>query len=339
MPELKRIVVIGGSAGSLPPLSELVRRLPCPLNAAVFIVLHIPAHSPSQLHGILQRLTRLQVTPGRDGEAIEAGRIYVAVADRHLLLDTGRIRLTRGPHECRARPAIDALFRSAAAAFGPRVIGVLLSGALDDGTAGLWAIKDRGGIALVQDPDTAEHPSMPKSAARHVELDGSLPASRLAAEIERLSEALPGPAPTASGVPDAMAIENLIALEGQGLQSGVMKLGKMSQYTCPDCHGVLVQIDEGSIVRFRCHTGHAFSAQTLLAEVNGAIDLGLWSTLRAVEERILLLRQMGDMAAATGDGAATAHCRAQAAEAESRLGPLRELVMNPALFDHLPTQE
>src|ERR1700712_133864 len=178
-----RIIVMGTSAGGVPALCKLVADLPATLGAAVYIVMHIAPESPSYLQEILQRHTSLPVSAATDGEPIRIGHIVVGSADRHLMIDEHRIRVTRGPKESRARPAIDVLFRSAAAAHGTRVIGVVLTGALDDGTAGLWAIKDRGGIALVQDPDDAEHSSMPASAVRHVDVDRVLPLQGMAAEI------------------------------------------------------------------------------------------------------------------------------------------------------------
>jgi two-component system, chemotaxis family, protein-glutamate methylesterase/glutaminase len=328
------VVVVGASAGGVEALSTLVAGLPANLDAAVFIVLHIPAHSPSELAGILGRVAHLPVAEAIDGESIRGGRIYVAVADRHLVTDAETVRLTRGPKECRVRPAIDTLFRSAAAAFGPRAIGVVLTGLLDDGTAGLWAIKDRGGKALVQDPETAEYNSMPKSALEHVSIDGSLPVAELPAAITRCLVELSKQAVEPS--PESLQMEVHIALEGNGLKAGVMNLGKVSPYTCPDCHGVLVQIEEGSIVRFRCHTGHAFSMKTLLVEVNDAIDKGLWDTLRAIEERVMLLRKMGEQAAAAGNQQLAAECAAQADDAEVRLKPIRELVLDPDFFGHTP---
>ena len=321
------IVVLGASAGGVQALCAVVGGLPGSLPAAVFVVLHIPAHIPSQLPGILQRSTAMTVVPAQDNADIHPGHVYVAPADRHLLVEPGRVRVTRGPRENRARPAIDALFRSAAAAFGPRVVGVVLTGALDDGTAGLWAIKDRGGVALVQDPASAEYQSMPESALQHVRVDKVLPLERLPAEITRLVCSLPEN-PVDSPSPEPMRIENIIAREGRALELGVMSLGRVSEYTCPECRGVLVQIEEGSIVRFRCHTGHAYSMRTLLAELDLAIDNGLWATLRAIEERILLLRRTAERAAEAGHEAGAVRCRAQADEALRRAEPLRKLVLD-----------
>lgn len=329
------IVAIGASAGGVEALTGLFRALPPQVDAAFFVVLHIPSHSPSQLDAILASATRMPVAPARDGEPIRGGRVYVAQPDRHLMAGDGVVRLTRGPKECRMRPSIDVMFRSVALHCGPRAVGVILSGALDDGSAGLWAVKDRGGTALVQAPDEAGFSSMPQSAMRHVAVDKVGTVQALAAEIVRLSQA--GPGAHADRAPAAgLALESLIADEGNALQHGVLQLGVPSSYTCPDCHGVLVQIREGTIVRFRCHTGHAFSIQTLLAEVNDAIDNGLWATIRAMEERLLLLRQLAGLAREHDSPPETSAWEHQAAHLESRIGSVRDLVLDPALFGPRP---
>ena len=330
-----RIVVVGASAGGVAALSTLVAGLPPDLDAAVFIVMHIAAESPSRLQEILGRKTTLPVSAAIDGEPIRPGRIVVASADRHLMIDAGQVRVTRGPRESRSRPAVDVLFRSAAAAHGTRVIGVVLTGSLDDGTAGLWSIKDRGGIALVQDPEDAEHASMPESALRHVKVDRVVPLAGMADEIvSRLREPLPDPMD--SPVPHRMQVENLIAREGNGLEAGSMNLGPPSKYTCPACHGVLIEIEEGSILRFRCHTGHAYTLRSLLADVNAAIDTGLWDTLRAVEERILLLNRMQDQASKSGSDHVAEVAAAQVKEAKRGAEALRALVLDDKMFGHLP---
>jgi two-component system, chemotaxis family, protein-glutamate methylesterase/glutaminase len=325
------IVVVGASAGGVEALQALVAGLPATFPATVFVVLHIPAHTPSQLHTILARVATLPVTPAEDGQAIVPGRVYVARTDRHLLLEADRLRVTRGPKENRVRPAVDVLFRSAAYTFGPRVIGIVLSGMLDDGTAGLWAIKDQGGIALVQSPQEAQHASMPESALQHVEIDATLSvASMPAALVELTREPVNVPEPA---VPyQALEIETRIALEGNALQGGIMQLGPVSPNTCPECHGVLVRIQEGAIVRYRCHTGHAFSLQTLLAEVNEEIDATLWGAVRAIEERILLLREMEQLARKQQDRATAQQCTELAEATGQQVQRIRELVLNHTLF-------
>ena len=331
------IVVVGASAGGVEALLGFFRALPADLDAAILVVLHISAHTPSQLDRILANATRLAVVVAVDGGLIENGRVYVASADRHLMVIPQGIRLSRGPKESRARPSIDVLFRSAATAFGSRVIGVILSGALDDGTAGLWAIKDHQGIACVQEPSQAMYASMPESAIKHVQVDFVGTVEALAQHVSKLvGTVAPVTAHTASSA--RLSMESDIAMEGNALKAGVMNLGKISSYTCPDCHGVLVQIEEGPIVRFRCHTGHAFSLKTLIAEINEAIDKGLWDTLRAVEERVMLLRQMEALALVSGATDEAAQCRQQADDSEKRLQPLRDLVLDPFFFGHTPKE-
>ena len=323
---LTPIVAIGASAGGVAALTELVSALPADLAAAVFIVLHLPPHSRSELPAILQRVTRLPVAAASDGEPIVAGRIRVAPPDRHLVLESGHVRLTRSPRECRARPAVDVLFRSAAMAHGSHVIGVVLSGVLDDGTAGLWAVKDRGGFALVQDPETAEHPSMPDSARRLVAVDAVLAPARLGTEIGRLVASMK----PAANMPadERLQIETDIALRGGARRGGVARLGPSSDYSCPECHRGLVRIQEGRIVRFRCHNGHAFSLETLLVDINASIDRGIWDAVGAVEERESLLRELADAAAQSGRDDVAGRYRAQADDTDRRVRALRDLVLD-----------
>jgi two-component system chemotaxis response regulator CheB len=328
---IRDVVVIGASAGGVEALQRLFRSLPSDLPATFLVVLHIPPYTPSALNDVLSRETFMPVISVIEDQPLEAATVYVASADHHLMMVEEGLRVTRGPKECRSRPAIDVLFRSASVVHEERVIGVILSGALDDGTAGLWAVKDRDGLALVQDPGEAGHDSMPKSAIQHVAVDFTGTVEELASEIARQVQTSIEPK-EAQPSNERHLIENGISINGKGLDTGVMGLGKISNYTCPDCHGVLVQIQEGSIVRFRCHTGHAFSVKTLIADVNAAIDKGLWDTLRAVEERIMLLRQMADLSEEDGSFADAKRYRTQANKAEDRLNPLRELVLDPDFF-------
>ncbi|HEX8594434.1 MAG TPA: chemotaxis protein CheB [Pseudomonas sp.] len=327
----RNIVVIGASAGGVEALQCLFRSLPPELPAVFLVVLHIPPYTPSALSSVLSRVTSMPVLSVIEDQALKAGRVYVASADHHLVVVDGGLRVTRGPKECRSRPAIDVLFRSASVIHEERVIGVVLSGALDDGTAGLWAIKDRNGLAMVQDPGEAGHSSMPKSAIQHVAVDFIGTVKELASEIAKQVHTQIAPK-NAHPANERHLIESGISINGNGLGTGVMGLGNISNYTCPDCHGVLVQIKEGSILRFRCHTGHAFSVKALIADVNEAIDKGLWDTLRAVEERIMLLRQMADLAEDDGNADDAERYRTQASRAEERLIPLRELVLDPEFF-------
>jgi two-component system chemotaxis response regulator CheB len=335
----RNVVVIGGSAGSIEALQVLVAGLPPDFPGTVLVALHLSPHTPSRLHEVLARTTTLPVTRARDGEVMERGHIYVAMADRHLVVEADRLRITRGPRENHSRPAVDTLFRSAAYALGPRVIGVVLSGALDDGTAGLWAIKDRGGLALVQSPEDAQHPSMPSSALRHVLVDYTVPVSDMPALISGLvrEEAeLPAESTPTDG---AIKTETRIALEGNGLQAGVMQLGAVSSNTCPECHGVLVRIRESSIVRYRCHTGHAYSLETLLAEVSEKIDQTLWAALRAIEERILLLEEMAELACSRAESSSETRLLEIAAATARRAQVIRDLVLEHTAAPDAPGDE
>lgn len=327
----RNIVAIGASAGGIAALQSLFQTLQPTASASFFVVQHLSAHYPSELDRILQSSTSMTVTFAGDQQRIMPDTVYVAPPDRHLVVEANRIRITRGPKESRSRPAIDVLFRSAALAFGPRVIGVVLTGSLDDGTAGLWQIKDRNGLAFVQDPASATHPSMPNSALEYVDADfvGSIDAlgARIAREV-----AQDLPLPTAEPPRHSLQVETEVALGGHGMHTGVMKLGKPSKYTCPECHGVLVQIEEGRIVRFRCHTGHAYSFASLLTEVNDAVDTSLWSTIRAIEERILILKQRADLADRNGQPDRATQLRAKAELAEQKCEPLRELVLDTDFF-------
>jgi two-component system chemotaxis response regulator CheB len=205
-----------------------------------------------------------------------------------MLVEWGNVRLSRGPKENRFRPAIDVLFRSAALSYRERVIGVVLTGSLDDGAAGLYAIKERGGIAVVQDPFDALHPSMPKAAMKAVAVDHCVPIVEMGALLVNLvNKAIP--VQEVNQVSEQMDIEVGIAREDNGLDMGIMKLGEFSPYTCPECHGVLMQLKEGSLLRFRCHTGHAYSLNTLLAEVTQSIEESLWDGIRTIEASEMLM--------------------------------------------------
>jgi len=288
------IIVMGASAGGLSAFNRIIKELPEQLNAAVFIVWHLSPYSNSMLPEILNRGGRLTSKHPNDGEPIEPGKIYIAPPDHHLLLESDRIRLTKGPKENRFRPAIDPLFRSAAYSYGSRVVGVVLTGALDDGTAGLWAIKDRGGIAVVQDPAEAEQPSMPASALANVRVDHCLPLSEIPPLLVTLSQQAVGE--RRSPMPKDLEIETKIALGADAADLDVKQLGEVSEFTCPDCHGTLIKLTNDKLRRFRCHTGHSFGGASLLAELTDSVEQSLWIAIRAVEERIRLLKHLAQHA-------------------------------------------
>jgi two-component system, chemotaxis family, protein-glutamate methylesterase/glutaminase len=291
----KDIIVIGASAGGIEALRVLLGGLPKGFPASIFIVMHISPQSPSVLADIFTRAGHLPAFNPRNYETIQPGCVYVAPPDQHMLVDSGgTIRLTHGPKENRFRPAVDPLFRSAARAFGTRVIGIILTGGLDDGTAGLWAVKQRGGLAIVQDPADAYAPSMPLNAKKHIAVDYCLPLTEIAPLLVRLTSE-PAEMQGAFTMPEDLEIEVNIAREQDAVEAGILKLGEPSMFTCPECHGTLLQLKNNkNILRFRCHTGHAFSVNSLFAELNENIEDTVWGAVRAIQESVMLMQHMAD---------------------------------------------
>jgi two-component system, chemotaxis family, protein-glutamate methylesterase/glutaminase len=325
----KDVVVIGASAGGMEALQKVVSRLPAGLPASVFVVWHLPPGAKSILPSVLAKAGPLPAAHPEDGDRIEQGRVYVAPNDHHMLLESGYIRIARGPKENRFRPAIDPLFRSAAYIYGPRVIGVVLTGALDDGTAGLWTIKLRGGTAIVQEPSDALIRGMPLSALDNVAVDHRLPADRIGELIGRLArEDAAAPVPLPELENEKTHHEVRIAKEREALVEDVQRFGELSPFTCPECHGVLTLLHEGRIMRFRCHTGHAFSADTLLEAGSETIEARLWDAARALDEIVLLLNRLGEEFAKSGNTAAAEKCFDKAREAHERLAPVREAALD-----------
>jgi two-component system chemotaxis response regulator CheB len=276
---------------------------------------------------VLNRFQTLLASNAVDKEAIEPGRIYVAPPDHHLLVEKNCVRVTKGPKENRFRPAVDPLFRSAAYAYNNRVIGVVLSGALDDGTSGLWTIKHRGGVAVVQDPMDAEFPSMPRNAMREVDVDYRVPVDEMGALLGRLAQERLETSEVVMGNDKQTEIEIGIAAEDNAFETGIMQLGELSPFTCPDCHGVLLTLKDGKRSRFRCHTGHAFSADSLLSTVTENVEQSLWSALRAIEESIMLLNHMGEHFANAKEIELSTLYYKKAHEAEQRAKAVRQSAM------------
>ena len=325
-----RIFVLGASAGGVEALKTFFRQLPEGFPGALLVVLHIPPQVPSLLAEILNRAGPLPVFEATDGATIEAGHVYVGMPDRHLLVDGPVMRLSRGPKENRFRPAVDALFRSAAYTQGARVVGVVLTGQLDDGTSGLWAVKDRGGIAVVQSPKSAQFPSMPMSALQHVNVDHIVDLEALPELLVQLAHQ-PVP-PESAEVRPSMRTENEIARGSDPLKAGSLQLGVASRITCPECHGVLSEVREGSIVRFRCHTGHAYSMQALLADIDDSIDSSLADVLRTLHERSLLLRAEAEHARGRNDSAADV-LEARALECDEKSQTIRGLLQSASTLE------
>lgn len=294
------IILLGASAGGVDTLTRLCRGLPRDLPAAVLMVQHIAPLTRSVLPRLLERAGPLPAAHARDGEAIRPGRIYVAPPDYHLLVNTEdrRLMLRRGPHENRTRPAIDPLFRSAAAAFGPRVVGVVLSGLLEDGTAGLIAIKACGGVSVVQSPEDAAWPDMPLNALRGDSPDHCVTLAEMPALLNRLARS---PAGSARPVPPRIAAEVRIAeQEIAAMGENIETVGQPSRLSCPQCGGVLNEIEEGKTTRFRCQIGHAYGAESLATAQSDALDEALAAAVRTHHERQLLFRRMEETARARG---------------------------------------
>jgi len=289
----RNIVVVGASAGGVTALKDFVKNLPADYSGSIFIVMHIPAYTESTLPSILTNAGPLEATHAKDGERIKPGRIYVAPHDHHMLLVDDRVIIKRGPKENRFRPSIDALFRSAAYVFGPRVIGIVLSGVLNDGTSGLWTVKQQGGVAIIQDPADAEQPQMPENVLEYVDVDYSIPAADMAPLICGM---LKEPALQKSNLSAEklrlLKTEIVIATKDNAFEMGIMEMGELTPFTCPECHGALVRLEEGKIIRFRCHTGHAYTASSLLAEVTEYVEDALWQSMRAMEEMVMLLKNI-----------------------------------------------
>lgn len=324
----RNIIVIGASAGGFEALKTLVKDLPRDFAAAIFVVWHISADSYGVLPRVLEREGTLSAAHAIDKEEIRMGRIYVAPPDHHLIIEGNRVRTTKGPKENRFRPAVDPLFRSAAYEFGSRVIGVVLSGALDDGTAGLWAIKQRGGTAVVQDPTDAIMPSMPLAALREVEVDYTVPVSEMADLLTSLTcEEILETREVSMEENKKIEMEVRIAAEESAFQMGVMNLGEISPFTCPDCHGVLLKIKDGKLIRFRCHTGHAFSADSLLATVSESIEQSMWGAMRAIEESVMLLNHMSEHFAQSDQAELSELSMQKARDAQNRAQIIRQAIM------------
>ncbi|MES2674494.1 MAG: chemotaxis protein CheB [Pseudomonadota bacterium] len=294
----KRCIVLGASAGGVEALKDVVAKLSAHFPAPVFIVLHVPPFAESSLPAVLSAAGPLKAIHPKDGEKIKNGIIYVAPPDHHLLIDKNTVAVKKGPKENRFRPSIDALFRSAAYNYGSEAIGVILSGALDDGTSGLWSIQRLGGVSIVQTPNQARFESMPNNALEYVDADYQIPSLEIGDLLSRLVLE-----PVACEInPEDRKLDELkkrmktevsIAAEGGAFQKGEMGMGEPTHYTCPECHGTLVRISEGKMLRFRCHTGHAYTNNALLEAVMENAGGMLWQVIRSLEESVMLLNEMG----------------------------------------------
>lgn len=333
------IIVIGASAGGVEALSRLVADLPGDLPATVFVTVHFPRDSHSVLPRILTRRGRLAASHPDDREPIRRGHIYVAPPDHHLLVREGVIRLVRGPTENGNRPAIDPMFRSAAITYGARVIGVVLTGTLDDGTAGLFAITRRGGVGVAQDPADALFPSMPASAIEHGVAPYVAPLAALGALLERLVHEEIDPIPEPTMRDDAGKETAYSAFDMRVIEDPEGHPGEPSPYSCPDCGGVLWAIEDERMLRFRCRVGHGWTNDGLLMQQTETLDTALWTALRALEENASLNQQMAVRAGRRGNGALAARFRANAQLAERRAGVLRDALASGRQLEPAPQSD
>jgi two-component system chemotaxis response regulator CheB len=315
------VIVVGGSAGSGAVLRRVLPALPADLPAAIFVVIHTgPAGTPYLVEH-LREACALSVAAAVDGQPIEHGHVYFAPADHHMLVFPGVIRLGRGQRENMARPAVDPLFRSAALAFAGRVIGLVLSGFLNDGAAGLFAIERRGGLAMAQHPLDAEVPSMPQAALDACRAGEAVRVADLAAALlRRVGEPAPADAPASP----ELDLEVRIAMGARLGSATLGRLAEPSALSCPHCHGVLSEMQTPGPLRYRCQTGHAFTAETALAAQQGDIDEALMVALRVMEERVTLTRRMCREARDQGRNAMAETYEARADEYARYAGVLRE---------------
>ena len=331
------LILIGGSAGAIEALLKIVSVFPSDFAASVLVVIHTSPESPSVLPKVLQRASAIPAKHAEDGERLQAGHIYVAPPDRHLILgNDDTILVRRGPRENGHRPAIDALFRSAMAnGYGRRTIAVVLSGFLDDGSAGLWAVRSRGGVAVVQDPVDAIASDMPENAQQYAGADYILPAGAIGEKLVELA----GQASKVIPMTKKKTVKKAVAVGGNGKSKAETEvapnelvaypeesnLGTPSVFACPECHGVLWEIKEGGSVRYRCRVGHGYAQATLNEELNHAAESALWAAMRALDEKASMSRRMSD--AATGPQRWGARLREQADTYASHAEMLRRMIL------------
>ncbi|MEZ0491099.1 chemotaxis protein CheB [Kineococcus sp. TBRC 1896] len=325
------VVLVGASAGGVEALRALVAGLPADLPAAVLVVLHVPPTGTNALAAILDRSGPLPARAAEHGVPLRRGEVVVAVPDRHLLLTDDHVALSSGPRENGHRPAVDTLFRSAARAVGPRAVGVVLTGALDDGAAGLVALRARGGVGVVQDPDDALYDGMPRAALEAARPEHVVPLADLPDLLVRLTgeEAPAWPLEAAGNgrmrQEVAMAEFDLRPLEGDDHP------GEPSGYSCPDCSGVLWRIEDHGLLRFRCRVGHAWSPESLQDQQTAELDGALWIALRSLEERAALSREMADRAREAGHALTADRFADRAVETGDAARTIRRLLTSRTL--------
>lgn len=316
------IIAIGGSTGALDALKQAFAGLPADLPAALFVVMHTASDGGDMLAGVLDALGPVSVKTAADGDAISNGHAYVAAGGHHLLVGDGVVRLGRGPRENMSRPAIDPLLRSAALNYGPRVVGVVLSGLLDDGASGLAAVKRCGGVTVVQDPLDAVADAMPLNALAACDVDYRTPAAKLAQTLAQLALE---PASPPIAVPREIALEVEIAAGRPSDTDLIRQIATPVALSCPSCSGVLSQIAEPSWLRFRCQIGHAYTAGTLDREHDANVEQALGVAIRVLEERHTLMMKMATDAERRGRPKSSQQFRERADDYRQQADMLRKV--------------
>jgi two-component system chemotaxis response regulator CheB len=318
------IIAIGTSMGGLEALQALFARLQSDLPASIFVVKHVAPYAPSMLAPLLDRVGPLTAVTATDGEPIVRGRIYVAPPDLHMIVSPGVVRLSRGPHENHTRPAIDPLFRSVGVAYGPRAVGVVLTGLLNDGASGLRAIKRCGGVTIVQDPHEAAYPDMPRAALNATEVDYRVPVGEMAALLDRLAR---GPAGKPVSVPADLQAEVRIA-EGVPPEEAMdYASGPAAGFSCPECGGSLFELETEGVNRYRCRVGHGYTAEALLTSQDGGVDDALWAAVRTMQERVQLLSRLAEDSEERGARRSAEMYRERAAESGGHAETIRRMLV------------
>jgi two-component system chemotaxis response regulator CheB len=315
------LIAIGTSAGGVEALLKLVAKLKPDIPATILVTIHLSAQFRSELDRLLSRAGPLPAHFAAHGERYRRGTIYLAPPDRHLLIEGGRIYLGSGARENNVRPAIDAMLRSVAVCCGSRAIGVVLTGTLDDGASGLWAIHQCGGLTVVQDPEDAAFSDMPQNALVMVKPDHLVALHDLPALLGKLVREPSGPP---MQVPDNIAFEVNIAKGGNGTMDDMDRLGHRSLLACPDCHGVMWEIEEGDLVRYRCHVGHSYTADVMSVALDENLRRALASAVRALEERVSLTTKLQHDAERRQHRLVATNWASRAKEAQHELDVIRQ---------------
>jgi two-component system chemotaxis response regulator CheB len=316
------LVVIGASAGGVEAVKNILSGLPDSFAACVLLVVHRSATAGSGLPRVLGRAGPLTVKEAEEGDSLRPGLVLLAPPDRHLLVNDGRATLVRGPRENGHRPAVDVTLRTAAMAYGPRVVGVVCSGALDDGAAGSAVLQEQGGVVIAQDPDDALHPSMPLAAIEAAVVEHVVGAAKIPDLLTRL---------VGQDAPAAPAYETVAAEAGRSggrseERNDASPLDRPSGMTCPDCHGPLFDITEGPLNRYRCRVGHSWSPRSLAADQDHSVENALWTAMVALEEKATLRRELGRQARGRGHTLTSEGFLRSAERAGAAAAQIRELI-------------